>query len=339
METENHQIVRQSAGVIDRSHRGRILVRGADRKPFLHALLTNDVAGLAPGTGCYAALLTPQGRMVADLDVFETGDVILLDCAREVKDVLLQKFDAMIFGEDVQLGDLSDAWGCVGVYGPQAADVAVRALAADDGEAGGRIAGIVAALAPHGNARLDALGDTVVVARVDAFGLPGYLLFSPAGLVSAIGSAAIAAGAAPIDPVTAEVLRIEAGEPVFLVDMNAETIPPEAGIESRAVSFTKGCFPGQEVIVRIRDRGHGRVAQRLVWLRAPGTVVPAAGDRVTSDGKDVGHVTSAVLSPSRGEPLALGYVRRELAEDGKPVTIVHGGTLIEAVVLALPIAT
>jgi tRNA-modifying protein YgfZ len=333
------QVVRQTAGVIDRSRRGRILVRGADRKPFLHALLTNDITGLAPGTGCYAALLTPQGRMVADLDVFETGDVILLDCARDVKDVLLQKFDAMIFGEDVQLGDLSDAWGCVGVYGPQAADVAARALGARNGEADGGISGTVAALAQHGNVRLEALGDTVVVARVDAFGLPGYLAFAPAALVPAIGSAAMAAGAAPIDPATAEVLRIEAGEPAFLVDMNAETIPPEAGIESRAVSFTKGCFPGQEVIVRIRDRGHGRVAQRLVWLSAPGSIVPAAGDRVSFGGKDVGHVTSAVLSPARGGPLALGYVRREVAEDGKPVGIVHGDAVIEAVVLTLPVAT
>src|SRR5512137_928665 len=87
-------LVRQTAGVIDRSARGRIVVRGADRKTFLHALLTNDITGLAPGTGCYAALLTPQGRMVADMHVLELGDVILIDCAREVKDTLLQKFDA-----------------------------------------------------------------------------------------------------------------------------------------------------------------------------------------------------------------------------------------------------
>ena len=338
MDSKNYQCVRQAAGVIDRSDRGRILVRGADRKPFLHALLTNDITGLAPGTGCYAALLTPQGRMVADLNLFETGDLILLDCAREVKDTLLQKFDAMLFGEDVQLGDLTDGWGCVGVYGPQSAAVAARALGAREGEADDRITGAIAALGPHGNTRLEALGDTVVAARVDAFGLPGYLLFAPTGLVSAIGNAALAHGAVLIDLATAEVLRIEAGEPAFLVDMNAETIPPEAGIESRAISFTKGCFPGQEVIVRIRDRGHGRVAQRLVGLSAQGSVVPAAGDRLSSQGKDVGHVTSAVLSPARGGPLALGYLRRDQAEDGRTVTIVHGETLIEAAVLTLPFA-
>ena len=346
MNSRPDQLIRQGAGVIDRSGRGRIVVRGADRKTFLHALLTNDIAGLAPGSGCYAALLTPQGRMVADMHVFEMGDVVLIDCVREVKDTLLQKFDAFVFSEDVQLGDLTDAWGCVGVYGPEAARVASRALEAGknsapagsaDGIAGG-IAGAIAALDPYGNVRLDALGDVVVVARVDGLGLPGYLLFASMGLMAQIGNAALAAGAALVEPETAELLRIEAGEPAFLVDMTTETIPPEAGIESSAVSFTKGCFPGQEVIVRIRDRGHGRVAQRLVALGVSGTTVPSAGDRVWSDAKEVGHVTSAVMSPARGAPLALGYVRRDVAEDGKSVTIARGEHHIQATVLILPLA-
>jgi folate-binding protein YgfZ len=340
--TRPDQIVRQTAGVIDRSARGRIVVRGADRKTFLHALLTNDIAGLAPGSGCYAVLLTPQGRMVADMHVFEMGDVVLIDCVREVKDTLLQKFDAFIFSEDVQLGDLSDAWGCVGVYGPEAARVASRALEAgkDGAPAGiaGGIAGEIAALDTYDNVRLDALGDVVVVARVDGWGLPGYLLFASTGLTAQIENAALAAGAVLVEPGTAELLRIEAGEPAFLVDMTTETILPEAGIESRAVSFTKGCFPGQEVIVRIRDRGHGRVAQRLVALGVSGTTVPSAGDRVWSDAKEVGHVTSAVMSPGRGAPLALGYVRRDVAEDGKSVTIARGEHHIQATVLLLPFA-
>ena len=332
IDTTVYQAVRARAGVIDRSGRGRIALRGADRKTFLHALLTNDIAGLAPGAGCYAALLTPQGRMVADMHVFELGDVLLVDCAREVKDALLQKLDAFIFTEDVQLGDLSDAWGCVGVYGPEAPRVASAALGAD-----AAAGGAMAALGPHGNLRIDALGDVAVVARVDGFGLPGYLVFAPMGLMPQIGNAALQAGAALIDPETAEILRIEAGEPAFLVDMTAETIPPEAGLEASAISFTKGCYPGQEVIVRIRDRGHGRVAQRLVAMSVSGTVVPAAGDRVWFDGKDVGHVTSAALSPSRGGPLALGYVKRDLAENGKPVAISHGDNSLEAVVLVLPL--
>jgi len=333
IDTTVYQAVRARAGVIDRSGRGRIALRGADRKTFLHALLTNDITGLGPGSGCYAALLTPQGRMVADMHVFELGDATLIDCAREVKDTLLQKLDAFIFTEDVQLGDLSDAWGCVGVYGPEAARVAAAALAAD-AAAGGAIA----ALGLHGNIRLDALGDVAVVARADGFGQPGYLVFASMGLMPQIGNAALQAGAELIDTETAEILRIEAGEPAFLVDMTTETIPPEAGLDTTAISFTKGCYPGQEVIVRIRDRGHGRVAQRLVAMRVSGSVVPAAGDRALGAAKDVGHVTSAALSPARGGPLALGYVKRDLAETGKTVAIVHGDSSLDALVLTLPLA-
>jgi tRNA-modifying protein YgfZ len=332
MTNSTDQLVRQTAGVIDRSARGRIAVRGADRKTFLHALLTNDITGLVPGTGCYAALLTPQGRMVADMHVLELGDVILIDCAREVKDTLLQKFDSFIFGEDVQLGDLSDGWGCLAVYGPEAARVAARAL----GAGGDAAADTIAALGPYGNVRLNALDDVVVVARVDGLGLPGYLVFASMGLMPQIGNAALAAGAVFVERDVEEMLRVEAGEPAFLVDMTTETIPPEAGIESRAISFTKGCYPGQEVIVRIRDRGHGRVASRLVGLGISGTTVPSAGDRVWFEGKETGHVTSAVRSHLRGGPLALGYVRRDAAEDGKVVTIAHGDAQLEATVLTLP---
>ena len=135
---------RNRAGMIDLGARGRIVVRGSDRKTFLHALLTNDIALLTAGTGCYAALLTPQGRMIADMNVFELGDVMLIDLSREVKDAVLQRLDQLIFSEDVQLGDVSDAWGCIGVYGPQA-------LAMTGGVIGAELGG----LGPFQNLRLD----------------------------------------------------------------------------------------------------------------------------------------------------------------------------------------
>ena len=160
---------RNLAGMTDLGARGRIVVRGADRKTFLHALLTNDIALLAPGTGCYAALLTPQGRMIADMNVFELGDVMLLDVRREVKDLLLQRFDQLIFSEDVQLGDVSDAWGCLGVYGPQAARIAGRVAGQD-----------FTGFGPFQNARLEYGGDLVVAARRDALGLAGFLFFAEA---------------------------------------------------------------------------------------------------------------------------------------------------------------
>jgi glycine cleavage system aminomethyltransferase T len=189
---------RNHAGMIDLGPRGRIVVHGADRKTFLHALLTNDIALLSAGSGCYAALLTPQGRMVADMNVFELGDVMLIDVKREVKDVLLQRFDQLIFSEDVQLGDVSDVWGCIGVYGPRAAAIAGGVLGAD-----------LTGFGPFQNARLQHAGEIVVAARRDALGLTGFLLFAASGVMPGLARALHEGGAAvlPEDVVEALALR------------------------------------------------------------------------------------------------------------------------------------
>lgn len=318
-------IARQAAGILDLGTRGRIVVRGADRRTFLHALLTNDIALLGPGTGCYAALLNPQGRFIADMNVFETGDVMLIDVRREVKDTLLQHFDRLIFSEDVQLGDVSEAWGCLGAYGPLALSMAGGAIGAD-----------VGTFQPFQNARVDRQGGLVVAARCDGLGLPGMLLFTEAAGISDLAQALVDAGATPLSDAAAEALRVEAGEPAFLTELTGDVIPLEAGIEARAVSFLKGCFPGQEVLVRIRDRGQGRVARKLVGLSVDGGVVPAARSRIMSAGKDIGHVTSAVMSPTLAKPIGMGYVHRDFIAPGTVVAIAHDGTSTSAVVTELP---
>jgi folate-binding protein YgfZ len=309
----------------DLGARGRIAVRGADRKTFLHALLTNDIALLAPGTGCYAALLTPQGRMVADMNVFELGEALLLDVRPEVKDAVLQNFERMIFSEDVQLGDISGGLGCVGVYGPRAAALAGGVLGED-----------LAAFSPFQNAQILRAGQPVVAARRDSMGLPGFLVFAPGDVMPGLAQEIFASGAAILPPEVAETLRVEAGEPAFLVDMDADTIPTEAGIEATAVSYLKGCFPGQEVLVRIRDRGHGKVVRKLVGLSIDSDTVPAAGAAISGGGKEIGRVTSAVMSPMLGRPVALGYVHRDFIEPGAAVTIAAGDASLPATVVELP---
>jgi folate-binding protein YgfZ len=316
---------RNGAGMTDLGARGRLVVRGSDRKTFLHALLTNDIALLSAGTGCYAALLTPQGRMIADMNVFELGDVMLIDVRREVKDILLQRFDQLIFTEDVQLGDVSDVWGCIGVYGPQAAAVAGGAVGAD-----------LSGFSPFQNARLERGGELLVVARRDALGLTGFLLFGAGTAMPGIAQALHAGGAAVLEAETVEALRIEAGEPAFLVDMGDDTIPSEAGIEAKAVSYLKGCFPGQEVLVRIRDRGHGKVVRKLVGLTMEGAAAPAAGSVITGGEKEIGRVTSSVVSPALGKPIALGYVHRDFIEPGTGVIVVAGDLRLSATVTDLP---
>jgi folate-binding protein YgfZ len=145
-----------------------------------------------------------------------------------------------------------------------------------------------------------------------------------------------AEGAAVLPAEAVEALRIEAGEPAFLVDMGDDTIPTEAGIESAAVSYLKGCFPGQEVLVRIRDRGHGKVVRKLVGLTIDGETAPAAGSVIAGGDKEIGHVTSAVVSPALGKPIALGYVHRDFIEPGTAVAVVAGEGRLRATVVELP---
>jgi folate-binding protein YgfZ len=251
--------------------------------------------------------------------------VMLIDLHRDVKDAVLQRFDQLIFTEDVQLGDVSGAWGCVGLCGPLAAATAGSVIGAD-----------LAGFGPFQNVRLERAGEPVVVARRDAMGLPGFLLFASGAVLPGLAQALSAAGAVVLPGHVADTLRIEAGEPAFLVDMGDDTIPTEAGIDGTAVSYLKGCFPGQEVLVRIRDRGHGKVVRKLVGLTIEGDAAPAAGSAIIGGEKEIGRVTSAVMSLALGAPIALGYVHREFVEPGTSVAVVIGDTSVRAKVTELP---
>ncbi|MCX6538231.1 MAG: hypothetical protein NT151_04755 [Acidobacteria bacterium] len=328
--------VRGGAALLDRHHRGRIAVRGNDRKSFLQALLTNDIVALGPGSGCYAALLTPLGRMVTDMRVFELGDATLLEVPGAVKDMLVARLDQLIFSEDVQLGDLTDELGCVSVQGPLAAAMVRRALGGRPGSEPTKLTGDLADWPAFQNRRIDLDKEVGILARVDEFGLPGFLILAPPSRLPALAAAISASGAIVPDDEVVETLRIESGTPLFLVDMTDDTIPLEAGIEALAISSTKGCYPGQEVIVRIRDRGHGRIVRKLVGLAIDGDAEPSPGDRLLVDGKDVGHVTSAAHSPALGKPIALGYVHRDHIAPGSRITVAHGDASLAATVTALP---
>ena len=327
---QQYRVLRRSAGVLERSTRACIAVGGADRADYLQGLLSNDVAALAPGAGCYAAYLTPQGRLIADMDVFNLGDRLLLDVDAGVRPLLVARFDELIFAEDAAIADWGETCVSYGVHGPAARDVAGAALdelgIACDTPAG------VRDLPPHGCCRAaaegeTAEGETAVVLRTDALGVPGVAVVVPRARAAALHAALLSAGGADVDRAAAEAVRIESGRPRFPVDMDGETIPLEAGIEDRAISFTKGCYVGQEVIVRILHRGGGRVARRLVGLTlgragsGAGAAVPEAGAAVWHGGEQVGHVTSAVASPGLGQVIALGYLPRGLSGTGTRVEV------------------
>jgi folate-binding protein YgfZ len=312
--TSAYQAARQRAAFAERSARGRLLVSGRDRASYLQGLLTNDTVALKTGEGCYAAYLTPQGRMISDLWVYELGDVILLSLPGDVKDAVLAKLDQFIFSEDVQLGDVTGTFGQVAVVGPEAARIVGSLL--DDSPVAR-----LTALGEHGNIRGSLAAQPAIVTRITDAGEPGFEIYVERAGIGALKARLVEAGVVELDAETAEVLRVEAGVPEFHHDMDEETIPLEAGIESRAISLTKGCYVGQEVIIRVLHRGHGRVARKLVGLTLDGDAVPARGSIVKSDQKDVGEITSSVRSIALDRPIALAYLQREFVAPGTQVTV------------------
>ena len=323
--SSGYAALRGGAGLVDRGGTGRILLTGADRRSYLQGLLTNDIAALTPGTGCYAAMLTAQGRMMTDMRVLELGDGVLLDVPRPVTAAIRDHLDRFIFSEDAQVEDVTEARAEIGIYGPAALDVLVKA---------GVEGGFPSSLFESTQVRL--AGADAIIVSSDELGIRGYDVIVDAAHAEAVTAALIGAGAVRVTAEDAEAVRIETGRPRFGADMDADTIPLEAGLEERAISRSKGCYVGQEVIVRVQDRGHGRVARRLVGLTfetdAPG---PAAGARILSAEREIGRVTSAIRSPALARAVALGYVHRDFVEPGTRVAV-DG---VPAVVASLPFVT
>ena len=303
---DQYNAAHNSAALIDRSSQGTVALTGGDRASFLHALLTNDIASLAKGRGVYAAYLTPQGRMISDMRVVETGNRMLLNVERGVAAPLAERLDKLVFTEDVQVKEAGDL-AILGMHGPSAARMIQRA------------AGI--SVVDLANQYDNVTSDSLTIVRDDALGVTGYEVYVLRSEVDAVRARIIEAGAVEASEDAAEALRIEAGRPRFGIDMNTDTIPLEAGLEDRAISFTKGCYVGQEVIIRVMHRGHGRVARRLVSILLSSGTVPARGDKIQSGDRVVGEVTSATASPRFGAPLALGYVQRDHATPGTELTV------------------
>jgi tRNA-modifying protein YgfZ len=326
LEHDYHSI-RNAAATGAVAERRQIAVAGSDRASYLQGLLTNDITALTPGSGCYAAWLTPQGRMHTDLHVLESGDMILLDVPGAEADAAFERLDQYLFSEDVRVELLDGQLAATWIHGPSAAAVLGTTVS---GAAG------VDGWPSYHVGRAEWEGSPLIVVRIDQLGVPGYCIYAQPQATPPLAEALQRAGAAPVSQEAIHACRIEAGYPLFGVDMTDDTIPLEAGIESRAISFTKGCYVGQEVIIRVLHRGHGRVARRLVGLRIDGPV-PSPGARILAGQKDVGFVTSAARSPVLG-PIALGYVHRDFVAPGTTVEVQHADTRMPATVTTRPMA-
>ena len=328
---EQYRALKERAAIGAIAPRKTIGVAGRDRAAYLHGLLTNDIQALTSGTGCYAAWLTPQGRMLTDMHVFESGDMILLDVPADVLPATLQRLDQFLFSEDVQLADLSETLTAVWVHGPAASSMLEQVLTGASG---------LASWPEYHNTWAEFGGVPVVVARVSQLGVPGFAIHIEPARQADLQGALVERGAIAADPEAIEAVRIEAGYPRFGVDMTEETIPLEAGIEDRAISMSKGCYVGQEVIIRVLHRGHGRIARKLVALRMQGAQpqeAPASGARIFSEARDVGAVTTAASSPRLGS-IALGYVHRDFVGAGTRLEVETPSGRVAAVVSEHPIS-
>ncbi|MBV9504945.1 MAG: folate-binding protein YgfZ [Acidobacteriia bacterium] len=290
--TQGYEALRHGAACLDLSTRGRIIARGRDRARLLHNVTSNDVKRMTPGSGAYAFLLTPQGRVQADLNLLCFSDHFLIDTEPELREKVQQLILKYKVADQVELEDITGGSAEIGIEGPGAA-----ALLESRG-----------ALVPAEPYAHTPWGDSLV-ANLSVTGQPGFRIFGPAAEAGSF----LNAGARLASESDIRLVRIENGRPRFGEDIRETSLPQETQ-QMHAVSFQKGCYIGQEIVERIRAQGH--VNKKLVRLAIDGAVAPPPGTKLGVEGKDAGELTSAVYSPALGQVAALAYARIPFTEPG-----------------------
>jgi tRNA-modifying protein YgfZ len=304
-----YRALREGGGLVDRSERGKLVVSGPDAVDFLQGQLTNDLEALVPGDGCYAALLDRKGHMQADMRVLRLAEQeVWLDTEPGAADAVMRHLSTYRVGRQVEIAEPGSERAILSLVGPAAGDLIGTGPLAPE----------------HAHRELE-VGS--VSCRAVATDL-GIDLICPASEAPDVAGALVEAGAAQVSEPAAEILRVESGRPRFGREMSAATIPQEAGIDGRAVSFTKGCYIGQETVARLHYKGKPNRHLRGLRLEAPVT----EDDPIALDDREVGRIGTAVISPAHG-PIALAVIRRE-AEPGALVEVGEGG--VGARVVELP---
>jgi tRNA-modifying protein YgfZ len=311
--SDGYRALLEGCGLLDRSERGKLALSGAEAVEFLNGQVTNELAGLAPGEGCYAAFLTHKGKMLGDLRVLVVpgpdgdGPELLLDTERSALQALFDMIRRFKVGYRVELHKRTVESGLLSLIGPRAEQLAAAELGPEE----------------HANAPVEIDGIGALAIRTDL----GIDLLCAAEDTGALAAALRARGATPVEDAAAECVRVESGRPRYGVDLDDSVIPQEAGLNERAVNFTKGCYVGQETVARLFYRGKPNRHLRGLRLSAPAD--PGAelrlGERV------VGHLGTVAASPRLG-PIALALVRRE-AEPGASVAVGDGDVTAEVVEL------
>ena len=324
---DEYRVLRAGVGLLDYSTQALIQVSGADRASFLHNLLTNDIQRLSPGSGCQAALLTASAKVIATLLVFADVDSLWLMCEATRAATVAQTLDRYHFSEQVSLTNRERQQAVLALQGPRTMD----ALA--------QLTGEILTLprtGQHARATID--GMPVRLIRSDLAGNAGVLCFVAADQAEALWTLVQTkgrrSGVRPVGWEALNVARIEAGVPWYGVDMDEEQLLPETGLEAVAVSDTKGCYLGQEIIARLAT--YGSVNKKLMGLLIEGDQVPASADRILRNGEEVGRVTSACRSPALKRPIAMGYLKRGAYDASTTVEIMRATAHLVATVTTLP---
>jgi folate-binding protein YgfZ len=290
---KGYEKLRESAAWIDLSGRGRICINGDDRIRLLHAITTNHIQQLKPGTGCYVFFLDAQGRVLADANILCREDHLLLDTEPETRERIFAHLDHYIIADDVTLQDTTARTTCIAVEGPRSAEVLTR----------------IGASVPEADYASVPWGSRLV-ARLNSTGSPGFFVFAPVDEQPALIAQL---GIEQADAEAARIVRLEHGKPRYSEDITDRFLAQETN-QSHALHFNKGCYLGQEIVERVRTRA--LLHRTLMAVDIHGPTAPAPRTRLTAQGKVAAEVTSAAFSPALGKIVALAYVRTEFAQTG-----------------------
>jgi aminomethyltransferase len=313
---EEYRFARETVALVDKNYRAFFRFTGPDRVRYVNAILTNNIKDLQPGQGNLSLLLNPQGHILAEVETQALPDYLLAVSYAMIRDSLHATLDKFIIMDDVTLEDVTDSMAVVALEGP-ATPAIVRELCRVELES----------LTELGHTKTSVAGTPCRIARRSPGGVPGAEFITAreriAEVWAALEQAARQHGGGPIGYGALSVLRLEAGIPWFGYDFDDTVIPHEAGLEHSHINYTKGCYTGQEIVERVRSRGH--VNRKRVGLRFSGAALPERKAALTSSGKDAGHVTRAGYSPALGAGIGMGYVRREFNAPGNKLAW-SGGT-------------
>jgi folate-binding protein YgfZ len=294
--------LREGVGILDLSFRGRLCLLGADRQRFLNGQVTNNVKDLQPGRGCYAALVSAKGKLQSDLNIYRLENELLLDFEPGYVEIVTRRLEKYVIAEDVQIIDADPHYGLLSVQGPRSAEILEKhPISAME-------------ISKIADPRL---GEIYVANRPRLRG-PGFDLFVPTAAMTEMAAQLVSLGGRLCGWRAFETARIEAGIPRFGIDMDETNLAPEA-LDAKAISYSKGCYIGQEVIARVRT--YGQVAKSLRRLKLENGEPPPKGAKIFLGDKEVGYITSALQSPASDAVMALGYIRREADEPGSELLV------------------